>query len=159
RKTSTKRRLREPVPPADAPRSLLERAPSPALPIEPARRMLSSLDIPDDAVSRIEPPYSLIVGEALTRAYSAVAGAPAQIDAYRLAQISVFPYLPLPMSERQRMRIFYILGMAYVATDDLLPALGCLYEAMEVALRLNDLGACAECAYLVAAIMSSLEHF
>jgi tetratricopeptide (TPR) repeat protein len=114
----------------------------------------SSLDTPDDLRSRGEPGHSDTVAAILMIAYGCL-----KLRLHRKACACVTQCLARPMSYRQRMRVFYVLAMSAVGERDLLAAAIFLDEALGLALRLDDLGACAELAYLHSSISSERQEF
>jgi tetratricopeptide (TPR) repeat protein len=78
---------------------------------------------------------------------------------YRKACACVTHCLARPMSYRQRMRVFYVLARSAVGERDLSAAAIFLDEALGLALRLDDLSACAEIAYLHASVSSERQEF
>ena len=114
----------------------------------------SSLDVPDDLRSRGEPGHADTVAAILMIAYGCL-----KLRLYRKACACVTHCLARPMSYRQRMRVFYVLAMSAVGERDLSAAAIFLDEALGLAIRLDDLGACAELAYLHASVSSERQEF
>lgn len=121
---------------------------------------------PRDTATWAEERDSFSVTQALLRAYAHIRRAPGSVRAYRLAHDEVVAYLDRPMSERQRMRLLFVLGLGHTATEEYDLAIAALDVALDLALRIHDLAAFAECVYLCGAIYDTmtlgslaLEHY
>lgn len=116
---------------------------------------LNSADAPE--WSR-EADYSPTVAAALRGAYRSLRLTSGRLDAQAWAHQHLSACLRLPMSLRQRMRAHYVLGMSFAAVGDVSKALGCLDEVLELATRLRDFYAYAECAYLCGSVLRATSH-
>jgi tetratricopeptide (TPR) repeat protein len=115
----------------------------------------NSLFIADAPEWSAEPGYSPTVAEALRDAYRTLRLTSGRLDSQAQAHERLAACLHLPMSSRQRMRAQYVLGMSFAAVGDMSKALGCLDEALELALGLRAFEAYAVCAYLCGAILGA----
>lgn len=120
--------------------------------------LLSSLRVAHDSATQAERHYSFIVAEALMDAYEHIRRTPTSVPAYRRAHDVVVVYLDQPMSDRQRMRLFFILGLAHTATEHYDLALAALEVVLDLAFHLRDMRAVADCAYLCGAIYDTLRR-
>ena len=118
---------------------------------------LSSLRVAHDSATQAERQYSFIVAEALIDAYEHIRCAPTSVLAYRHAHDAVVVYLDQPMSDRQRMRLFFILGLAHTAIEQYDLALAALEVVLDLAFHLRDTRAVTDCAYLCGAIYDTLK--
>lgn len=99
---------------------------------------LRTLHFPDLALFRNESGYSTIVRAALIRAYAALRAGPDDLTAYARAVDAVTPTLGMPMAERQRVRVWYVLGTAHAAVGDYKTATFWLGDAIDLACDLLD---------------------
>lgn len=114
----------------------------------------TSLDIPDDLSEQSEHAHSPTVAVALTDAYARLA-----LNRYDEAEQRILPYEHWPISKRQRMRIYYVRAMARIHLRHPNTALAFLDEALHEALSLDELGACAQLAYLQGATYHESSDF
>lgn len=116
--------------------------------------MLTSLHVPDASAWRRDAGYSPALAGALLAAYTLlIRGSSAE------AKASLAPFSALPMSDRQRVRVHFVLGLAHLALGELPDAQACLDEALNISFRLTDLRACAELSYLQATVMSETQKY
>lgn len=103
---------------------------------------------PDDPSWREQPQYSPKVAHALTEAYIHLRRGAKSLEAYSFAYNIVVPVSRMRMSLRQRLHVVFILAMSYASIDEYAQARGCLDEALELTLRLDDDRARFEILYL-----------
>jgi tetratricopeptide (TPR) repeat protein len=95
-----------------------------------------SLRLPDALHWRLDKDYSPTVARALVRAYADLRWGEPHLARFRSAADRVRPVVALPMSERQRIRVTFVLSLEPAAVGDYLTALFWLDQALEVALDL-----------------------
>ena len=88
------------------------------------------------------------VAHALTEAYIHLRRGAKSREAYSFAYNIVVPVSRMRMSLRQRLHVVFILAMSYASIDEYAQARGCLDEALELTLRLDDDRARFEILYL-----------
>ncbi|HEX6796518.1 MAG TPA: hypothetical protein VF116_02250 [Ktedonobacterales bacterium] len=115
-----------------------------------------SLLRPDDPRTAHDPERSEAVASLLFDVYIALQRAASE-------QTALMDFLPrleeclrVPMSEWQRMHVWYALALCKLAIGDPLGAQALLDLAADAAVRLEDLGACVECAYWLGIISGDL---
>lgn len=96
------------------------------------------LHYPDDPTWHEQPYYSNQVAAALTQAYRCLRLGSRRVDRYREATAVVYPLSRSQMSLRQRLHVVYVLAMGHVACEEYVLASGCLDEALELAILLDD---------------------
>jgi hypothetical protein len=106
------------------------------------------LHYPDDLAWRAQPRYSAEVAAVLTQAYQCLRFGTSRVDAHRQAHALVHPISRSSMSLRQRLHVVYVLAMGHAACEEYILASGCLDEALELAVRLNDSEARIEILFL-----------
>jgi tetratricopeptide (TPR) repeat protein len=121
--------------------------------------MSNSLLHPDDPMHSDETGYSPAVATALTRAYADLKYTPDRLNGFQRAQRRLRSCLEGPMSARQRMRALYVLGMTYTAVHAFDGAHGCLEDALDLSLHLQDAEAFCELAFLQAHAYSLSFHY
>ena len=99
---------------------------------------IRSLTFPDLPAWHSDLNFSPSVRVALTAAYSSIRRTPHTLKNYADAVSAVEPHLKDPMATRQRIRAFYVMGMAFSAVGNNSVALHWLEEALELAYELND---------------------
>lgn len=104
----------------------------------------SSLHTADDPDWAQEHGYSFPVAAALAKAYARLRPGAMQARSYLQAYRDVWRFRDEPQSDRQRMRVFFIIGMGMMAAEDFAVAAEWLENAMELADKLHDDGALAE---------------
>lgn len=122
--------------------------------------LATSLRFPDRPAWRDARNYSPAVAEALTRAYQYLRRGPALVRAYADAHDTIAPWLGTPMSRRQRMHVYYVVGAAYMAVGEAQLATDAYTAGLELAaLVLRDRRASAELAYLRACALGWQLHY
>lgn len=119
----------------------------------------SSLDRPWDSFGSPEPGYSLSVEWRLARAYRHLVAGASQPSSYSRAHDLALQCQNLAMSVRQRMRVFFVLGSALIASDDtdsVERGVEYAQQAMTVAESIPDWLAWIELAYLAGSAKSSI---
>lgn len=114
----------------------------------------SSLLRPDSPAEEIEASYSPGVAFSLTRAYVCLK-AHREVEALAIVE----PLLMAPMSARQLMRVWYVMGHAFAAYRAYDKSLACLDEALEQATILQDIGTVAALAYLRGSVHGAIQQF
>lgn len=99
--------------------------------------------------------YSLEVAAALLAAQAHLHQRAPTSATYSRAYADLAPCLSHVMSDRQRMFAYWMLAITHLAMDEYARALECTENAMEIATRLKDAHVCAECAYLLAGLLSA----
>lgn len=114
----------------------------------------SSLLRPDSPAEEIEASYSPGVAFSLTRAYACLK-AHREVEALAIVE----PLRMAPMSARQLMRVWYVMGHACAAHGAYLQSLSHLDEALDQAGMIQDIGAVAELAYLRGSVHGAIQEF
>ncbi|WIG59164.1 MAG: hypothetical protein OJF49_001911 [Ktedonobacterales bacterium] len=98
----------------------------------------SSLTSLDEPYWHLEPDYSEEVARRLRQALALLAQAHTRPDAYLKIHEVAFSCLGLSMSVRQRMCVFYFLGVAFLGGESPKVGIACLDEAAEHARTIGD---------------------
>jgi tetratricopeptide (TPR) repeat protein len=106
--------------------------------------LISSLQMADDPDWHYEHNYSPAVARALIKAYDRLRRGMAHTRSYLEAYRDVWRFRDEPQSDRQRMRVFFVIGMGFAAAEEYAVAAEWLEKAMELAGTLHDDGALAE---------------
>lgn len=120
---------------------------------------LRSLRFPDLALWHADARYSVPVRLALVRAYSLLQQAPRQIARYADAMAVIEPVVEAPMSVRQRVRMYYVIGMAFSGVRDYESALVWLDKAVDLAYEQADPGDLLDLLYLRGAVNRGALHY
>src|SRR5690349_15381895 len=124
----------------------------PADPFPSWRRLTSSLHIVTDPHWVDEPHFSHRVAACLRQAFALLRHGGGQVGTYLDAYVLACRCLTLPQSPRQRLQVFYALGLAYLGLEELAQALTTIEIAVDLAEHLPDLAACAELCYLAGSL-------
>jgi tetratricopeptide (TPR) repeat protein len=106
-----------------------------------------------------DPNYNSELKVPLTRAYAIVQQAPADMLSFREAGYQVIAYCDVPMCDRQRMNVYYILAMAHAADSEYSEAMAWLDRAMEIAHALGDRGAQLDLFFLRGFILQRTDQY
>lgn len=120
----------------------------------------SALHTCDDSQTQHEEGYSPLVAEQLTIIYHRITRAVAEhtpvADVYAQSYNTLFAYMSFPMSDRQRLRIQYHLALSQRALGNAEAAFATVGAALDIAEKLDDVHALAECAYLGGVLLAEL---
>jgi tetratricopeptide (TPR) repeat protein len=97
-----------------------------------------SLRFPDLPEWRGEQNFSFLVRALLIAAYSSIQRTPHTLKDYAAAVSAIEPHLNDQMALRQRIRAFYVMGLAFAAVGNYPIALHWLDEALDLAYDLSD---------------------
>jgi tetratricopeptide (TPR) repeat protein len=109
---------------------------------------IRSLTFPDLPMWHIDQNFSPSMRVALTAAYSYIQRTPHTLKNYADAVSAVEPHLGEIMTIHQRIRAYYVMGMAYAAVENYSMALYWLDEALELAYSLHDYSELLDLLYL-----------
>ncbi len=112
------------------------------------------LDMPTTPADLDDLDYSSLVTQALERAYAFLAR-----RLYADAEAAIEDVRNEPMSDRQRLRIAYVLAQAAHASAHYHDAAGILEDALDLAERIDELDAFAQLAYLLATQYDYLDQW
>lgn len=104
----------------------------------------SSLLIPDSVAWQDEAHYSAEAAAALIHAYARIASAGDRSATYLWACADLASWLDRPMSERQRMHVFFVFAMGHAADGAITSALFWLDRALDLAMHLEEVADCLE---------------
>jgi len=121
---------------------------------QPVRRLASLLHVPDHPVEVAHASYSPKIAERLVTGYRYL-----KLNRFFDAYATLYPCQERAMSRLQRLRLWYALAHASAGTDAYGQALAFVDEALGQANLLEDVGACAELAYLRGSINGALQNF
>jgi tetratricopeptide (TPR) repeat protein len=118
-----------------------------------------SLRLPDHPDWHADSHYSPGVADALKTAYRQLRQASWQARAFVDAFAVVHPFLGACMARQQRLRVFYVMGLASAAIGDYDSALAWLDEAVLLAHQLCDAGALVDLLYARGAALRGLNRY
>jgi tetratricopeptide (TPR) repeat protein len=121
--------------------------------------LTSSLHFPSPPRDLSDPFYSPSVAHVVRGIYSRVAHSPSPTAAFAPVAEHLTALAGTSMSSHQRLQVTYLLAMACMACHQYQRAIAYLDEALDIAVHLEDLGACAELAYLQGSVHTDLQAF
>lgn len=116
--------------------------------------VVSHLSVPDCPDEHSAPHWNDSVAAALHQAYALIAA-----DNPSAAAACLHPYIAESMSHLQRIRVLYVLSLDSANRDLLREAFDFIEEALNLAVEVGDLDACALLAYHGASILHNMQRF
>lgn len=120
---------------------------------------IRTLRFPDLPEWHNEPNFSFPAREALITAYTALRRQPRTLQNYADAFAAIEPHRKDPMTPRQYIRAFYVLGMAFAAVDNYPAALVCIEDALDLGYDLNDPGELLDLLYAYGSICRGMLRY
>jgi tetratricopeptide (TPR) repeat protein len=116
--------------------------------------VVSHLSVPDCPDEHSAPHWNDSVAAALCQAYALIAA-----DNPSAAAACLHPFIAKSMSHLQRIRVLYVLSLDAANRDLLREAFDFIEEALNLAVEIGDLDACAILANQGASILHNMQHF
>ena len=101
----------------------------------------SSLHTPDDTTWKASLGYSPTIAEALCDAYNVIRRGMGSVNAFEHAAAIVAPHLKARMSQRQRIRLYFVQAVACAACDHFEDAIDWTDWGIDLAAQLDDMAA------------------